>query len=144
MRLLKFLFLAIGFYVLYATIKAVGTDNIITNLKDLGWKFMPLLLVYPAIFAFDTLGWKYAFPKALPQHIPFRDLYLIRIIGETLNAVIPGTASLGGEPVKAQLLKAKHNIPLADGYASLLIVHTTFWISLNLFVIGGILVTFKT
>ncbi len=144
MRWVKLLFLAFGFYMLYATIKQVGLENILANLQNVEWKFIPLLFVYPVIFALDTLGWAYSFPKKLPQHIPFYDLYLIRIIGETLNALIPGTASLGGEPVKAQLLKSRHSVPLSDGYASLLIVHTTFWIALNFFVIGGILVTLKT
>ena len=42
--------------------------------------------------------------------------------GETLNAVIPFSASLGGEPVKAELLKERHGVSLSEGLASLLIV----------------------
>ncbi len=144
MKIIKILFLCLGFYILYVTIRAVGIENIKSRIADLNWKLLPLLFIYPFVFAFDTLGWSFAFPKSLPKHIPFKSLYVIRIVGETLNAVIPWAASLGGEPVKAELLKSKHRIPLADGYASILIVHTTFWISLNLFVLGGILFTFKT
>ncbi len=144
MKFIKFLLLILGFYILYVTVRSVGIQTIGSQLLELKWKLAPLLLVYPFIFAFDTLGWSYAFPKSLPQHVPLRDLYFIRIIGETLNAVIPWAASLGGEPVKAELLKRKFGIPLSEGLASILIVHTTFWISLNLFVIGGIFVTFKT
>jgi uncharacterized protein (TIRG00374 family) len=119
----------------------VGLSNICVNVENLGWKFIPILLVYPFIFAFDTLGWTYSFPRNFPAHIPWKELYLIRIIGEMLNAIIPFSASLGGEPMKAELLKRRFGIPLSEGYASLLIVHTTFWVSLNIFVIGGILVT---
>ncbi len=144
MKLIKFLLLAVGFYILYATIRAVGFENIASRIADLKWKLFPLLLIYPFIFLFDTIGWSFSFPKSLPRHVPFWDLYRIRIIGETLNAVIPWAASLGGEPVKAELLKSRYNIPLSEGLASILIVHTTFWISLNLFVIGAILVTLKT
>ena len=144
MKILKFILLCLGFYILYATVKAVGIEKISSNILELRWKLLPLLLVYPFIFAFDTLGWSFAFPKSLPKHVPFHDLYLIRVIGETLNAVVPWAASLGGEPIKAELLRSRHRIPLSEGYASILIVHTTFWLSLNCFVIGALLLTFKT
>lgn len=144
MKFLKLLLLALGFYILYITVHAVGVGSISRQLFELKLRLLPLLFVYPFIFAFDTLGWSYAFPKSLPKHIPFQDLYFIRIIGETLNAVIPWAASLGGEPVKAELLKQKHGVPLSDGLASILIVHTTFWLSLNCFVIGGLALTFRT
>ncbi|PIU39737.1 MAG: hypothetical protein COT00_05420 [Candidatus Omnitrophica bacterium CG07_land_8_20_14_0_80_50_8] len=144
MKIIKFFLLAGGFAILYVTVRAVGIENILFNLAGLRWKLVPLLLIYPFIFLFDTIGWSFAFPKSLPRHVPFWDLYRIRIIGEAMNAVIPWAASLGGEPVKVELLRSRHNIPLADGYASILIVHTTFWISLNIFVIGGIVATLKT
>ena len=144
MKIIKFLLLCLGVVILYTTVQAVGIQQIIHNISDLKWKLLPLLFIYPFIFAFDTIGWSFAFPKSLPQHVPFHDLYRIRIIGETLNAVIPWAASLGGEPIKAELLKSRHGISLSEGFASILIVHTTFWISLNIFVIGGICVTFQT
>ena len=144
MKLLKVLLIALGLYILYVTVRGVGLENITQNVLTLKWRLLPLLFFYPVIFFWDTLGWGYAFPKKLPDHVPLPGLYAIRIIGETLNAVVPFSASLGGEPVKAQLLKQRYGIPLADGYASILIVHTTFWASLNLFVIGGILITLKT
>ena len=144
MKFLKLFLITLGFYILFMTVRAVGLEKIWQNLSGLHWKLLPLLVFYPLIFAFDTLGWTYSFPQKLPKHVPFSHLYFIRIIGETLNAVIPFSASLGGEPIKAELLKRKHGIALAEGYASILIVHTTFWISLNLFVISGILVTLKT
>ena len=144
MKIIKFLLLVLGFYILYVTIQAVGVENIALRLVDLKWKLLPLLMIYPFIFLFDTIGWSFAFPRGPSSHVPFWDLYRIRIVGETLNAVIPWAASLGGEPVKAELLKSSHHIPLSEGLASILIVHTTLWISLNIFVIGAILVTLKT
>ena len=131
MKLLKIVLIALGFYILYATIRGVGVENIYQNVASLQWKLLPLLFFYPVIFTFDTLGWSYSFPRKLPAHIPFRGLYAIRIIGETLNAVVPFSASLGGEPVKAQLLCQRYDVALSEGYASILIVHTTFWASLR-------------
>lgn len=144
MRFVKLALLLIGFYVLYLTVQSVGLDTVTKNIFQLQWRVLPLLPIYPLIFAFNTLGWVYSFPSNLPKHVPFRELYVIRIIGETLNSVIPWAASMGGEPVKVQLLKSRHQIPLAEGLASILIVHTTFWVSVNLFVIGGLLVSHNT
>ncbi|MBI3315696.1 MAG: flippase-like domain-containing protein [Candidatus Omnitrophica bacterium] len=144
MKLIKALFLVLGFYILYVTVKAVGVGNILSYTLDLRWKLLPMFLVYPLVFFFDTLGWAYAFPRSLRNKASFLELYRTRVVGETLNAVIPWAASLGGEPVKAELLKRRQGIPLSESYASILIVHTTFWLSLNLFVILGIFLTFKT
>lgn len=144
MKILKILLLILGFYILFITVKNVGIQNIYQNILNLKMQLVPLLFVYPVIFALDTMGWAYSFPKSLPKHVPFWELYRIRIIGETLNAIIPWAASLGGEPVKVLLLKKRHDIPTREGYASILIVHTTFWISLNLFVIGALWLTFKS
>ncbi len=124
-------------------VNSVGLTVLADKLSSIKWQLLPVLMVYPFVFAFDTLGWGFAFPKSFPKHVPFHELYIIRIIGETLNCVIPWAASLGGEPIKADLLKRRHGVPLADGYASILIVHTTFWVSLNMFVIGAIVVTLK-
>ncbi len=144
MKIVKWLLIALGIYILYTTVEAVGFKTIMGHIVSLKFQLLPLLFFYPFIFYFDTLGWSYSFPKKLPDNIPLRNLYFIRIVGETLNAVIPFSASLGGEPVKAELLKRRYDIPLSEGFASILIVHTTFWISLNLFVIGGIVMTLKT
>lgn len=122
----------------------VGIGTLTSNILNLRWKLLILFLVYPFIFACNTWGWAYAFPTPLPKHVRFKDLYFVRIIGETFNNLIPWAASLGGEPIKAQLLKKNHEIPLSASYASLLIVHVTFWISLNLFVILGLLITSKS
>lgn len=144
MKFVKFFLLGLGIVILTMTVKAVGFHQITAHIAELKWKLLPLLFIYPFIFAFDTAGWSFAFPKSLPKNIPFHDLCRIRIIGETLNAVIPWAASLGGEPIKAELLKSRHGVSLSEGYASILIVHTTFWISLNIFVVSGILLTFQT
>jgi uncharacterized protein (TIRG00374 family) len=143
-KILKWFLIILGFTLLAITIKSVGVGNIWHNVLLLKFRLILILLFYPLIFAFDTLGWSFSFPKKFSKPIPFRSLYFIRIIGETMNAIIPFSASLGGEPLKAELLKRRHGVPLSDGYASILIVHTTFWISLNFFVIGGILVTWNT
>lgn len=120
-------------------VRGVGVETILKEILSLRWKLLILFPVYPFVYAFNTLGWALAFPRPLGRQVPFNGLYAVRLIGETLNSVIPWTASLGGEPMKAVLLKRKYGVPLSESTASFLIVHTTLWISLNLFVTGGLL-----
>jgi glycosyltransferase 2 family protein len=144
LKILKTLLLFFGLYILFVTVRTVGTQNLFSELYVIRWQLLPLLLIYPFIYALNTLGWKLAYPKDLPAHIPFGGLAVIRIIGETLNNVIPWAASLGGEPFKAHLLKRKYGVSATDTMASLLIVHTTLWLSLNSFVIGALIANAKT
>ena len=143
MKWLKFLLLAIGFVALWMIIQSVGIKLIVSNISHLGWWFLPILSIYAVVYFFNTLGWFYSFPKNLPTHVPLKNLYALRVIGETLNAVLPFTASVGGEPVKAQVLKSKYGISLSEGYASSLIIHITLCVSLNLFAIGALLIALQ-
>lgn len=134
----------LGLILLGWIIQKVGWETVASNILRLRWKLWVLLIIYPFIYACNAWGWAYAFPTPLPARVRFQDIYWIRVIGETFNNLIPWAASLGGEPIKAQLLKDRHDVPLSESYASLLIVHTTLWISLNTFVISALLVTAKS
>jgi uncharacterized membrane protein YbhN (UPF0104 family) len=134
LKFLKIAFLFFGFYLLFKTVQGVGVENITLNLAQLGWQLALVLPIYIFVFLLNTLGWVYSFPKPLPKSIPLTNLCIIRIIGETLNTLIPWAASLGGEPVKAEILKRKYGVSYSESTAAMLIVHTTFWISLNLLV----------
>ncbi len=143
MKILKWILLALGVWALGGMVQSVGWTTLLSNIASLRWNLLWLFAVYPFVFAFNTWGWTYAFPNPLPKKISFVDIFIIRIIGETLNNVIPVGASLGGEPVKAELLKKRHGVPRSQTYASLLIVHTTFWLSLNGFLASALVFTYQ-
>lgn len=144
MKFIKLIFLLLGVAMLWLTVRAVGVETISSKISELKWQLLPVLGVYLLVNIFFAVGWYYAFPKSLPQHIPLTDLYHIRVVGEALNAVVPWAASLGGEPIKADLLRTRRGLPLSEGYASILIVHTTFYIALILFVMGAVVTTYRT
>lgn len=144
MRFVKLAFLALGLWVVWAAVRSVGWETIVSHAAALHEKLFWLFLIYPFAYCFHAAGWADAFPRNVKRHIPFGDFVVVRLIGETLNNVVPWTASLGGEPVKAELLKKRHGIPLSESYAASLIVHTTLWISLNLFVIAALLAGFQS
>ncbi|MCP4267886.1 MAG: flippase-like domain-containing protein [Candidatus Brocadiaceae bacterium] len=138
-RRLKLLFLFIGCAILFALIYKVGPLSIYHQLSLLRWKILFLLLPYMLVFILDTLGWKYAFRNS---KICFKDLFVIRLAGESVNLIVP-SATFAGEPVKAYFLK-KHNVPMVDGMASVVISRAIMTISQIIFVmIGVVLLLYK-
>jgi uncharacterized protein (TIRG00374 family) len=138
-RKFKLLLLIVGCVIFSVLIYKVGPSTIYHQLIVLKWKILLLLLPYSLVFALDTMGWRYSFTKV---KISFKDLFLIRLAGESLNWIIP-SANFAGEPMKAYLLK-KHNVSMVDGMASVVISKTILIISQIIFVmIGVVFLLFK-
>ncbi|MBX9609493.1 MAG: flippase-like domain-containing protein [Gammaproteobacteria bacterium] len=96
-----------------------------------------VLLVYALYFGADAVSWQLVLPAVgLDGRWAWR-VFAVRMIGEAYNNITP-TASLGGEPVKAWILKNHWGIPLRDAGASLVIAKTTSMFSLVLFVGIGV------
>jgi uncharacterized protein (TIRG00374 family) len=129
----KLILLIVGCAIFSVLIYKVGPSTIYHQLIVLKWKVLLLLLPFSLVFVLDTLGWKYAFTNS---KISFKDLFLIRIAGESLNWIIP-SANFAGEPMKAYFLK-KHNIPMTEGMASVVISKTILIISQIIFVMIGV------
>ncbi len=135
----KILLLVVGSAILFGLIYKVGPSTIYYHLSTLKWKILLLLLPYFLVFALDTMGWKYAFTKI---KISFKDLFLIRLAGESVNWIVP-SGNLAGEPMKAYFLK-KHNVSMVDGMTSVVISKTILIISQIVFVmIGVVFLLFK-
>jgi uncharacterized protein (TIRG00374 family) len=129
----KILLLIVGCAIFFVLIYKVGPSTIYHQLIVLKWRVLLLLLPFSLVFIFDTLGWKYAFTSS---KISFKDLFLIRLAGESLNWIIP-SANFAGEPMKAYFLK-KHNVPMVDGMTSVVVSKTILIISQIVFVMFGV------
>ncbi len=129
----KILLLIAGCAIFCVLVYKIKPSTIYHQLIVIKWKALLLLLPYLLVFTLHTLGWKYAFTKA---HIRFKDLFLIRLAGESLNWIIP-SANFAGEPMKAYFLK-KHNVPMVDGMTSVVISKTIMMISQIVFVMIGV------
>ncbi len=132
-RKFKIILLIVGCAIFFVLIYKVGPSTLYYHLSTLKWKILLLPLPYFLVFALYTIGWKYAFTNS---KISFKDLFLIRIAGESLNWIIP-SANFAGEPMKAYFLK-KHNVPMAEGMASVVISKTILIISQIVFVMIGV------
>lgn len=78
--------------------------------------------VYFAAFLVDTQSWQLAVPSAPLGPTWFYRLWKVRMVGEAFNVTLPST--MGGEPVKAVLLKRHFGIGYKESGASLVIAKT--------------------
>ncbi|MEE9201549.1 MAG: flippase-like domain-containing protein [Candidatus Brocadiales bacterium] len=132
---LKIILLAMGLAGFSFMLYKLDAHAVYTDISQLGWKFFIILLPYIFVFALDTAAWSYAFHERNFK-LSFYGLFGARMAGESINGITP-SGYLGGEPVKAYLLKS-YDVPLVDGMASVVISRTIMTIAQALFVLIGI------
>jgi uncharacterized protein (TIRG00374 family) len=106
---------------------------ILASIVQLSWR-LAIVLCFPVVLVmvFDTLGWQFAFLRA---RVAFRTLFGVRLAGEAFNLATP-TAALGGEAVKAWLLRGL--VPLDASVPSVIVAKTTITIAQGLFLLFGV------
>lgn len=114
------------------------------RLKDVGgWGVIALLSIYFIAVIADVATWHLTMPSVPLNSLWLYRLWKVRMVGEAVNR-ITFLASLGGEPVKAMLLKRHYGIGYREGTASLVLSQTTSTISLVIFVCCGLLIALAT
>ncbi len=138
--MLRLFLLLLGFLALLLLVWHIGPGSIYDAAAQLG-PLALLIILIPSVmmYTIEAYGWKVTLgPSA--KAIPFWRLLAIRTAGEVVNMTTP-TAYMGGEPLKAYLLK-KHNVPMVEGLASVVIAKTTMTIAEVLFILLGIALGF--
>lgn len=133
MRKVNLLLLMIGFLLFILLIYQVGLGAVVGHVRLLGWRLFLVLLPYTLAYLLFTLGWK----AVLWNGPPLLCLFLIREAGEAINS-LTFSASLGGELVKAYLLKS-YEIPLEKGLTSVIVTKTAMILAQMTFTIIGII-----
>ncbi len=136
-KFIKLALLLIGCLFLGWAISTVDMASVLNLLKKLGWGFLIIFMIYGVVTWLDTLSWKANFRPKETHHFTNWELWRIRQVGEAYNIITP-FATLGGEPLKAQLLKEHQGLSLKQGLSSQVIAKTTFLAGLILFFIPGI------
>lgn len=138
--MLRLILLFIGLLTLGFLVWHIGPGNIYEAAARLGPVALLAILVPSLImYVIEAYGWKVTLgPNA--KHVPFWRLLAIRTAGEVVNMTTP-TAYVGGEPLKAYLLR-KHHVPMVEGLASVVIAKTTMTIAEVLFILLGIALAF--
>jgi len=140
-RFLKPLFLIAGVLLFIWAVRSVDVTEVGSLLWHMGTGFILVVLAYGGVAGFDALSWKYAFKPEEAGQTRLFHLLRIRMIGEAFNAITP-LGTLGGEPVKAHLLKEQYGLTYKQSAASQVVARTTLMVSLILFMIPGIVFLF--
>jgi len=133
-RFAKLLFLLVGIVLLAVVLLRTDLHELWRQVVGVGWGGMAaVLLIYALYFGADAVSWHIVLPAVAINGRWLLRMFAVRMIGEAYNNITP-TASMGGEPIKAWLLKSNWGIPLRDAGASLVIAKTTSMFALVVFV----------
>ena len=120
MKILRTLLPGLGVLLLGYLIGKLGMPKILANLEMMKWSFPLVLGVAFSWHVTNSIAWYFAFlPDAFRPRL--RTLFMAKLAGESVNQLTP-LANLGGEPLKAYLLK--NQMPTSRGLASVVINKT--------------------
>jgi len=134
MKTLSRAFLVAGVALFVLLLVRIGPATLAADVRRVGPRLLLLVALGAVTFAFDTLGWRFAIPKA-DRRVRFRTLFAMRIAGDAVNYVTP-SAAVGGELVRIGLLR--RYVPATAAIASVVLLVVTQFISQVLFVAAGI------
>jgi putative membrane protein len=127
----------VGCGILAAVVYGAGLGDVTHHITALGWWAPVVLVPYVIVALADAVAWQVVLPRGpRAPRVPLFRLALVRIAGEAINNVTP-TAYLGGEPVKAHLVR-RWGVATPDAVASVLVAKTGLIASQILFVVSGL------
>lgn len=138
MRYLKPIYLLIGLALLGYVLSQTDLAAVWAYTRQIGWGMAAVLAIFFVAFVVDSLSWQLTFLTLDFGGSWGYRLWKVRMVGEAFNMATP-LASMGGEPVKAVLLKKHYGIGYRQAVASLVLARTTNVIALVAFVAGGFL-----
>ena len=137
----KFLYLIFGVSLLFLIFNYVDFNSFINELNKLRFNILIILFIYFFGFVFDCYSWKLCIDNLVKKKLRFYEVFKIRIIGEAFNYIF---FQVGGEPVKAFLLKNKFNIKYKSSIGSLILAKTIILFALIIFCFIGLICIFYT
>ena len=136
MRHLKFAYLLVGIAILVLVAGEIELEEVAALVIKVGWGIAAVVGVYFLAFAIDSFTWQMALTGVPLDAVWLYRMWKVRMVGEVFNNVLPA-ASMGGEPVKAVLLKKHYGVGYREGTASLILAKTINLIALVAFLAAG-------
>jgi hypothetical protein len=127
MRRLQLLLLLVGVGLFVFVVQKAGVARVFHGLRSVGRWFVAVFALELVIDVLHSEAWRWCLPGGVHEVSRF-DTLLARTAGAAVNVLTP-TATVGGEVVKGMLLRRW--VPLADGFASVMVDKLTFalWIA---------------
>jgi hypothetical protein len=98
-RRIQLAFFAIGLAFFAWLVARIGAHEILADLARTGWVFLPIVLVWGAVYVTNTIAWL-CIANDANAGLGFWRAYTISVASFAINYVTP-LISLGGEPFKA-------------------------------------------
>jgi glycosyltransferase 2 family protein len=133
--------LAIGLGLIAWLLQHAGLDQVREHVAHLGWGAAVGLVPYALIAYFDARGWACTLSDDARRKVSMARIYFVRLAGEAVNSITP-TAAVGGEPIKAMLLR-RCGVSGAEAVASIVITKTALTLTQSLFVVIGFAALFE-
>ena len=141
-KYLKIVFLVGGVSLLGVVLAKTNMQLLLEQIKNIGWYGAAvILLAYSVYFAADSLSWQATIRNVPLNYDWFLRCCAVRMVGEAYNNITPA-ASMGGEPIKAWLLKANWQVPITESSVALVVSKTTSMFTLVGFVALGVMFSF--
>ncbi|MEE3234170.1 MAG: lysylphosphatidylglycerol synthase transmembrane domain-containing protein [Candidatus Latescibacterota bacterium] len=117
MKLLKLIIPMLGILLLGYLIGSLGSDQIVRHLDVLKWTFPQVLILAFSWHITNSIAWRFAFMPDSPTPT-IKTLFKGKLAGEAVSQITP-LANLGGEPLKAYLLRK--TTPSSDALAAVVV-----------------------
>lgn len=136
-RIIKITYLLIGLGLAAFVIQQSDMDLIWARCVEVGvFGLIIVLLIYGAGFLVDTFSWQLTIEGLSADIRKSYRLWKIRMVGEAFNSATP-LGTMGGEPIKAALLKQSLGVGYDQGIASLVLARTVNLIGLVAYLFIG-------
>jgi len=99
---------------------------------------LAVMALFSLAWAAEIVAWALTFTARAVRGLWLWQLWLVNMVGEAMNVVMP-FGSLGGEPVKAWLLKRHYEVGYREAAATLVLMQTLLALAEALFVAIGAL-----
>ena len=137
----KFVYLIFGLGLLIFIFNKVDLNSFLYELNKLRFSFIAILFIYFIGFTLDSYSWKLCIENLVNTRLKLYQVFKIRVIGEAFNYIL---FQVGGEPIKAFLLKNNYNIRYKSSIGSLILAKTIILFALIVFCFFGLLSIFYT
>ena len=137
----KFLYLIFGIALLIFIFNKVDFNSFLNELNKLRFNFFAILIIYFIGFVLDSYSWQLCIENLAKTKLKIYQVFKIRIIGEAFNYIL---FQVGGEPVKAFLLKNNFGIKYKLSIGSLILAKTIILFALIIFFFIGLISIFYT
>lgn len=139
MKLGSLLALVVGLALLGLVIVNSDLGQVAHLLGRLSWQgALAVMALFSLAWAAEILAWALTFTRRDARGAWLWQLWRVNMVGEAMNVVMP-FGSLGGEPVKAWLLKQHYGVGYREAAATLVLMQTLLALAEALFVAIGAL-----